>query len=484
MTLDPALVERIGVWRQKPHVMVRELFGATPDLWQDEALKTFPHNPRLALKASKGPGKTCLVSWLSWNFMLCYDHANIAALSISADNLRDGLWKEMAVWLNKAPLLQHFFQWGVERIIAKQHPATWFMSARSWAKTSNAEELGNVLAGLHSDNVMMVMDESGSIPVPILMSAEGVLANCINGKVGHIVQAGNTNTLDGSLYYACVKQAHLWKVIVISGDPDDPNRSPRISMEWAKELIRTLGRDDPFVKVAVLGEWPPSSVNALIGPDEVESAMRRSYREYEYNKASKIMGVDVAREGDDKSVIFKRQGIIAFPPRSFRNADSLQGAGAVAREWNEWDADACFVDNTGGFGAGWIDQLRVLGKAPIGVQYSGKAHRSELYVNKRTEMYFDAVAWIKEGGQLPPVPELTAALTQTNYTHKGDRLILEPKEIIKAKIGYSPDDSDAFVQTFAEPVSPKNMRREFGVNQNICRNVDYDAFSQYFENSK
>ncbi len=184
----------------------------------------------------------------------------------------------------------------------------------------------------------------------------------------------------------------------------------------------------------------------------------------------------LARQGDDKSVIFPRQGLVAFPPQYMRGANSNQGAGAVIRKWNDWGADACFVDATGGFGAGWIDAMALLGKAPIGVQYAGQAHNSTRYHNKRCEMYFDLVKWIKDGGQLPPVPELLAALPATLYTFKGDRLLLEPKEVIKAKIGYSPDDADALAQTFAEPVSPKQVAPRVSRHK-----VDYNPYASMYE---
>jgi hypothetical protein len=75
------------------------------------------------------------------------------------------------------------------------------------------------------------------------------------------------------------------------------------------------------------------------------------------------------------------------------------------------------------------------------------------YENKRSEMYFEAIQWIKDGGALPDVPELLAALSQTTYTFRGDRLLLEPKEQVKARLGYSPDDADAFALTFSQPVA-------------------------------
>ena len=131
------------------------------------------------------------------------------------------------------------------------------------------------------------------------------------------------------------------------------------------------------------------------------------------------------------------------------------GAGIVARKWADWQADACFIDDTGGFGASWIDNLYRLGHTPLGSPFSRRANDPR-YDNKRTEMYFEAVDWIRRGGQLPPGQashELIAAWSQTTYSFRGDRLLLEPKEQVKSRLGYSPDDADAFVLTFAQPVA-------------------------------
>jgi hypothetical protein len=138
----------------------------------------------------------------------------------------------------------------------------------------------------------------------------------------------------------------------------------------------------------------------------------------------------------------------------------------------DWRADGLFVDDTGGWGASWIDQLRELGHSPIGIGFASKPINPR-YENKRSEMYFEAIQWIKDGGAIPDVPELIAALSQTTYSFRGDRLLLEPKEQVKARLGYSPDDADAFVLTFALPVA--KAYDPFGHSRNtgmmIC---DYD----------
>jgi hypothetical protein len=209
------------------------------------------------------------------------------------------------------------------------------------------------------------------------------------------------------------------------------------------------------VLVNVFGKFPPASIDSLIGPDECRAATLRAWRPEDIAHSARVLGVDVARFGDDQSVIFPRQGLVAFPPLRFRNIDGTQGAGAVARKWEDWAADACFIDDTGGFGSSWIDNLMRLGRTPIGIAFSGKANDPR-YDNKRTEMYFEAVEWIRRGGQLPPGSashELIAAMSQTTYSFRGDRLLLEPKEQVKARLGYSPDDADAFALTFAQPVA-------------------------------
>lgn len=457
-------------WREQPDRFVREVFGIVPDAWQDDVLRAFPTAPRLAMKACKGPGKTAVEAWLAWNFLLTRQHPKVAATSITADNLADNLWAEMAKWRAKSPLLQATFEWTKTRIFARHHPETWWMSARTWTKSADSQQQGNTLAGLHADYILFILDESGGIPDAVMASAEAALSSCVEG---HIVQAGNPTHLDGPLYRACTTERALWHVTEISADPDDPKRSSRVKAEWAREQIQKYGRDNPWVLVNVFGTFPPGSLNTLIGPDECRAATRRFYRPEDYAGAARVLGVDVARFGDDASVIFPRQGLAAFGPTKMRNVDGTQGAGAVARKWQDWGADAVFIDDTGGWGASWIDNLRRLGREPIGVGFASRPNDPR-YENKRTEIYFEAIEWIKAGGALPDCPELIAALSQTTYSFKGDRLLLEPKDQIKSRLGYSPDDADAFALTFAQPVTRASYGESAGSGGRRFCLTEYD----------
>jgi phage terminase large subunit len=444
---------RNDAYRDSPLLFVREMFGVTPDPWQEELLEAFPRHQRLAMKACKGPGKTAVEAWLAWNFLMTRRDAKIAATSITSDNLADNLWAEMSKWQQRSSYLREHFVWSKTRIFARDHPETWWMSARTWNRSADRAQQGNTLAGLHADHIMFILDESGGIPDAVMASAEAALSSCVEG---HIVQAGNPTHLEGPLYRACTSERRLWHVTEITADPDDPRRSTRVKKEWARDQIEKYGRDNPWVLVNVFGKFPPGSLNTLIGPDECAEAIKRHYRPEEYANAPKVLGVDVARFGDDASVIFPRQGLAAFAPMKFRNLDGIQGAGAVARKMADWKADAVFIDDTGGWGASWIDNLRLLGHAPIAIGFAARPNDPR-YENKRSEMYFEAIDWIRRGGALPDCPELVASLSQTTYSFRGDRLLLEPKEQLKQRLGYSPDEGDAFALTFAQPVAAREV---------------------------
>lgn len=455
-----AAAQTIRAWRADPVKFVRDVFKVEPDAWQLDALSALPTNPRLAMKACKGPGKTATLAWIVWWVLVCFMHPKIACTSITEDNLRDGLWTELAKWQNKSEFLKTTFTWTKTRLYCNDHPETWWASARTWAKSADANKQADTLAGLHADVLLFVVDEAGGVPDAVMAAAEAGLANADHKTTfAWLVIAGNPTATEGPLYRACTNERTLWMVIEITSDPDDPKRTPRVSVEWARQQIEKYGRDNPWVLVNVFGKFPPSSINALLGADDVAAAVKRSISPEEIASYAKVLGVDVARYGLDSSVISRRQGRFAHPLLQVRNYDSIQGAGWVASLWRNFDgqgggeADGCFVDDTGGWGAGWIDQLRVLNRSPIGVAFAGKPDDAR-YFNKRTEMHFRLAEWVKSGGKLPDDPELHAELTAMTYVFKGDKMLLEDKDMIREKLGRSPDKADALALTFAYEVAP------------------------------
>lgn len=445
-------------------MFVRECFGVEPDAWQVEFLRAVAAKNRIAAKACKGPGKTAVLSWCGWWFLACFPHPKIATTSITADNLRDGFWTEMSKWQQKSPFLMAAFQWTATRIYAKDHPTTWWMSARAWAKGASAEQQSDTLAGLHADYILFILDEAGGIPDAVMAAAEAALANAGSemapNAVAKLLICGNPTHLSGPLYRACSKERHLWHVIEITGNPDDPMRSPRISIKWAREQIEKYGADNPWVLVNVFGRFPPSSINALLGPDDVAAAMARHYPISAYINSPKALGVDVARQGDDRSVLFPRQGLVAYKPKILRIPNGREVAGHVAQSITKWQPDVVNIDATGGYGFAVIEPLQEWSYAVNEIQFGSTAFSAQFF-NRRTEMLWNMAQWIKGGGAIPNIPELVPELCALTYTFKKDKIMVVPKEIIKEEIGVSPDLCDALALTFAVPVNKKDPLEQF-----------------------
>lgn len=449
---------KIKDWRENPAQQVNEEFGVDPDKWQLKALDAFasndPDKMRISLEACAGPGKSAALSWCGWNFLSCYgkkgEHPKGAAVSITKDNLKDNLWSEMSKWQGRSQFLLEAFEWTQQRIFAKDHPETWFLSARSWPKTADAEEQGRTLSGIHSEFVLFLIDESGDIPLPVLKAAEQAMSNHGFSK---ILQAGNPTSHDGILYAAATILAEKWYRIRITGDPDDPERSPRIDIEWAREQIKLYGRDDPWVMSYILGLFPPNSINTLLTVQEVDKAMGLHLSQDKYEFTQKRLGVDVARFGSDSTVIFPRQGLAAFNPVMMRGARSNAIAARVMKAKADWGSEMEMVDGTGGYGSGVIDALIQAGQSPLEVQYSGKAIDPR-YFNKRAEMWFEMAEWIKRGGALPNSSTLKKELVSPTYTFQNGKFKLEAKDQIKKRLKFSPDHADALGLTFATPDMP------------------------------
>ena len=218
------------------------------------------------------------------------------------------------------------------------------------------------------------------------------------------------------------------------------------------EEVERLKRDMAETSFAreYMCDFSAAGDDQLISLSDVEAACNRQLKPDQINFAAKVIGIDPARFGDDRSVIFKRQGLQAFDPLVFRGIDNMDLAARVARVIDEWKPDAVFCD--AGNGSGVIDRLRQLGYDVIEVHFGGKATQPA-YLNKRAEMWFELREWLKLGGAIPNIVDLKQDLAAPVYWFdSAGRIQLEPKDEIKKRGLPSPDLGDALAVTFAQPV--------------------------------
>lgn len=453
----------IARWRAKPIDFVREVLRVEPDEWQADVLKDLEDLDvvaaiRLAMIASKGPGKSTVLAWIVWWFLCTRTHPKVVVTSITEDNLSDGLWAELSKWQKQSAFLLAAFTWTKTSITANESPETWFASARTWPKGGSSSQQADTLAGIHADHVLFIIDEAGGVPSAVAAAADAGLANAIpgTGRTALFVVAGNPTHLEGPLYEAATTDAERWRVHRVNGDPDNPKRSPRVDIGWARALIAKRGRSHPIVLVNVLGLFPPTQSNKLLGPADVDVAVRRFIREEHLGSFAKVLGIDVARFGDDSSVGTLRRGPACFRQKEWLNLDTQQLAGQVNLLIVKHDPDATFID-VGGIGGGVYDRLMALGAPNVfGVDFGSSATEAERYQNKRVEMWWNMAEWVREQGVLPNDARLRRDLTGPTYHFtKDSRIGLESKEDMKLRGLPSPDFGDSLALTHAAVVFPR-----------------------------
>jgi hypothetical protein len=216
-----------------------------------------------------------------------------------------------------------------------------------------------------------------------------------------------------------------------------------------------------------------SGHESLIRPELVVKARRHTAPDQTH--APLVLGIDIARGGGDRTHIIDRQGRIAgaHVNRSIDAADLMEVAGIVAHEIDKLNPDHVFIDGTG-IGAGVYDRLNERGYRRMTlVNFGARADDQRKYANKRAQMWGLMAEWFADeaGADIVDDDVLHAQLAAPGYSFDSDsRLLLEKKEKIKSRTGYSPDSGDALALTFAGTV-----RRE--KEQTIFRpaaDSDYD----------
>lgn len=244
----------------------------------------------------------------------------------------------------------------------------------------------------------------------------------------------------------------------------------------AAEVAR-LKRDMPPQAFAreYLCDFSAAGDDQLISVTDVEAAALRVYSEADIAQSPRVLGVDPARFGGDRSVAIMRQGLTAFAPHVWAGIDNMELASRIANLIEVHDFDAVFIDS--GAGAGVIDRLRQLDHDVIEVPFGGRAIAPDQYVNRRTEMWWHMREWLSSGS----IPNNTALKTELStplywYDPTG-RKALEPKDEIKRRLqgGASPDIADALALTFAHPVGSRMPREVRGFRQ---RKEEYDPYAR------
>jgi hypothetical protein len=184
-----------------------------------------------------------------------------------------------------------------------------------------------------------------------------------------------------------------------------------------ERMLAVYGEDSDFARVRVKGQFPRAGSMQFISSEVCDTCMLYEAPYESFFQLPIVLGVDVARFGEDKSVIAVRQGRKIIELLKFREIDTMHLAAKIVAAIKRYQPAATFVDVVG-VGAGVVDRLRMLGHDII-----------------------------------PNDADLRNALIGIEYGFNDkEQMRLERKQDMKKRGLESPDEGDAIAYTFAEHI--------------------------------
>ena len=433
-----------------------------PDDWQLEYLDEFSQQlkikekeggpVRMAVASGHGIGKSALVSWIVLAYMSTRPDALITVTANTERQLKYKTWRELAKWW-KMCRTREWFKWERESFRHVEQPETWFAAAVPWS-INNSE----AFAGQHEKYTMVIMDEASGIENIIWEVVSGALTTA---GAAHLA-FGNPTRASGKFYDCFHTQNHRWITRNI-----DARSAKMADQVYLQELVDDFEEDSDYVRVRVLGQFPRQASHQLISTKWVRDAMERDLPKEEYDSAPLMIGVDIARFGDDQSCIVWRKGPKVLNYEYHRQRDILHMSRVVAahieRAQQEGEHFNVFVDENG-MGSGVVDNLKAFGHDVIGVMTQRPPKNTRVYLNMRIELWDAMRAWF-EKADIPNNDRIGEQFTQPEY-HFQDRsgkMLLESKDMMRKRGLPSPDFADALAMTFLLPgeMSPRLSEDEW-----------------------
>jgi phage terminase large subunit len=426
---------------------------------QREIMESVRDHERTAVRACHGPGKTATAAQLVLAFLAEYPgNSRVVTTAPTWTQVADLLWREIRAAVGHAHAKQQLTAWPVPNATKLDLGEQWFAIGHSTDRPERFQ-------GHHADHLLLVVDEASGVHELIFEAAEGFLT----AEGSRVLLLGNPTQTGGAFHRAFTTERALWNCIHISAY-DCPNETGEIvpahvaralpRKGWAEERRKAWGEESWIYQVRVLGNFAKNTKDAVFNLGEVEEAQRRELPA-DSTRERVVISCDVARFGDDETVIAERVGnrvrirehyIGQRPPTATasgsQTGDLVETAGRVIEYAREHPiAHVRLVIDDTGVGGGVTDILRNAGWNVTAFNGGEQAFRPDLFPNRRSELWFEGAAQV-EDLDLDPDDQLAADLTAPKRTHDlKQRRVVERKEETKKRLGRSPDRGDAVLLT-------------------------------------
>jgi len=473
----------------KPGIL--EKFPDGPLDWQRDimfdirdGLLTIDQAIQLATASGHGIGKSALVSMLTlWAFTTFPDTRGVITANTETQ-LKTKTWAELGRWFNLCWFTREHFTLNATSLISKDpdRERTWRIDMIPWS-----EKNPEAFQGMHNKGkrLLMIFDEASAIHDIIWETVEGATTDADTQIIW--LTFGNPTRSVGR-FRECFdggKHHNYWKCRQIDSRTVAITNKSRFE-QW----IRTYGEDSDFVRIRVLGQFPRQGLMEFFMASDIDAAMSNEREIFIDASTPLAIGVDVARYGANKSVIYPRKGRDArtIARKVFNGISTVELSNHVFEAWLQWRPDGIFIDG-GGVGGGVVDQCRSRNLFVHEVQFGGKDditgiandNSGERYANKRAAMYGALRSWLKTGIVIKD-DELRSAMLAIRYTfNKADQIQLVSKEdLLDENPGLELDALDALALTFGGPLAPSLTAGGDPPGQRDLVESEYNPFDREF----
>lgn len=428
-------------YARQPNAFTREVLGASPDPWQADASRALARgHRRLSIRSGHGVGKGTWLSWIIPWFCCTRAPFKVGVTAPSAPQLHDALMGDVRRSFNQLPpAWRDLFDINLDRVTLKASPDDCFVTAR----TSRADKPES-LQGIHSANVLLVVDEASGVDEAVFEAAVGSMST--PGAI--TILTSNPTRATG----------HFWRTHNLERDRWWTRRvtcqeSPRVAREFIEEIADRHGVDSNEYRIRVMGEFPLAEDDTLIPASLVDSAMQRDAG-LDFLTQPEIWGLDVSRFGSAESVLIKRRGTrVLEPPRRWGGIDTMALAGIVKREFDlqpPASRPSLISVDVIGIGAGVVDRLMEQGLPIFGCNVGEVPSVAGRFSRLRDELWVRCREWLESRAvQLPYDDRLRADLCSPRVSYLSDgRMLVESKAQMRSRGVASPDAADALCLTF------------------------------------
>jgi hypothetical protein len=446
-----AATDAFARYRDDPAAFVEKALGGFIWSKQREVCESVRDNRYTAVKSCHDVGKTAIAGRIAawWLSVHPPGEAFVVTSAPTWDQVRALLWREINSVHHAGGLPGRTNQ--TEWIFEPNELVGFGRAVRDTDPTA--------FQGIHARRVLVIFDEACAMSKAIWEAAETLVAN----EDSRFLAIGNPDD-PASEFARCCKPGGGYNVIQISAF-DSPNFTNEavpewllpllVSKTWVEERRRKWGEDSPLWISKVLGDFPEQSADGLIPISAVREA---GQRELPLGEASEL-GVDVARFGTDKSVIYHRRGPVARKHTELTKRDLMSVCGAVVTAIRETGATHVKIDDLG-LGGGVTDRLIELRSegvfdaeiVPINVSEKCRDFSAaERFLNLRAELNWMMRERFLDGDiDIEEDDDLLGQTVEIKYKQNSrGQVQIESKADMKKRGLPSPDDWDALVLCFA-----------------------------------